>query len=122
MLRIAARLSMIGNELQSPEEILPRFRGIRVSCRHGCKSAFRPAATVGNCHSYPHLAFPQIQTNPTSVDPSRRFGRLMQISGAVVLAVATSTLIHVLRAIFRERKKLAHIFDLLETSRIKPQQ
>jgi hypothetical protein len=46
----------------------------------------------------------------------------MQISGAVVLAVATSTLIHVLRAIFRERKKLAHIFDLLETSRIKPQQ
>jgi hypothetical protein len=46
---------------------------------------------------------------------------MVQLSGAVVLAVAASTLFYVLVATFRERKELEHVLGLHETKGIKRQ-
>ena len=47
---------------------------------------------------------------------------MVQISGAVVLTVATFSLFCLLRTIFRERKNGERIFDVLETVAVKHQQ
>jgi hypothetical protein len=47
---------------------------------------------------------------------------MVQISGAVVLVVATSTLIYVPFAMFRMRKRTKHTLDPIATDRMKHRQ